>query len=166
MGRLIGRKIQTSTSTNKPALRIFGRISARLTSPSLPELRGIIKHVVIPKNFDNKFRIGQKVLFLHFEVYLRNNMATMRRDIISLVRLLEQNAAKLKAQGFAGVYGDTPNSTLLNNLQRRFRNAVIIDPPKRDQVIARNIWVNNIDARGYSERYRLAKVQRMVIVFE
>ena len=90
--------------------------------------------------------------------------ATNARDMRGLIRLLEKTVPELKKNGFAGAYGDTPNTGLRKILKKRF-GAFEMQSPGKAARKARRRYNLFVSGGEFPEKYSSALVRRLALRF-
>ncbi|MBI2598531.1 MAG: hypothetical protein HYW50_05030 [Candidatus Diapherotrites archaeon] len=150
--------MKSASKSHPPKFRLCGPLKARLAVHfSRPQIIAVRHRVTNPESLANQFKLGDRVLYLHFD-------ATTKRDMLHLIRLFGQKIPDLKSRGFVGVYGDSQNTALIKKLQKKF-GGVLTKTPKEIEIEIRKRYNRFVQHSIYPAKYANAAVERLVIPF-
>lgn len=114
------------------------------------------ERVTSSRLFNGVFRRGEKVLDVHqFTIDPRKPRESVRQIIAQF--------AKWKAEGYVGIYGDTPTTPLL--AVWKHHGAVIINSPPGAAEVAREHYMECVTRFGFPAKYVDDPVQRVIVRF-
>lgn len=120
-----------------------------------PLIVGQERIVEDPGEFDNQFREGDRVLQIHFRVDNPRDFASLFNDMMSKL-------PGHKKAGYAGFYGDTPVTPIINHAERR-EDMVVIDPPEDAAERISKTYHKAVKQEGYPAEYDGKPVKRLIM---
>jgi hypothetical protein len=131
-------------------------IEARRLGESIAPVQGRVERVADPAIFAGVFQRNDKVLDTHQFVVNPTRPRESVRKIIA-----ESN--RLKREGFAGMYGDTPNPLLVSIWKNE--GAVVVPSPPEEAKIAREHYKRGVKLLGFPRKYADSPVMRILFRF-
>lgn len=108
-----------------------------------------------PQKFANIFKKGDKVVSMYFNADIHE-----AKNALKFLLILGQKYSKL---GFAGIYGDTPNKTLLNAMEKK--GGIIIETPEDTKKRVDKEYKKGVKKGIYPPEHRGNPVERIIYRF-
>ena len=143
-GRLRGKQIVLSEMFKKPYFDDYGVIGDR-------------EVVEDPKSYCESFGEGDEVLKVHMDT-------PGDRKTLQAIKGLVGESQRLRQDGIKGLYGDTPNTALIDYARRKFAAQVMDTPEDVGEVVKRK-YRRLVEKGGYPGKYLDEPVKRVVVRF-
>jgi len=172
--RVILRPHAPAKITRRPGRGILGRAfkshpaSASVGNPALfmslgkSKIWGVRRRVGQSKSegYSSHFRPGERVLQIHVDSHVREG-----RNVAVLINELRRRFPDLRAAGFTGIYGYSPNTALMEAFERALNryNPERISVSEREADRARKYYRSRIRTHGFPEKYAKTPVTGLAI---
>lgn len=157
MNKFIGMASGVKYSGEGTEFLLESRQHIDVPSNELPCFRYANCEVVSGKRFANHFKKGDKVIVLGLK-------ANKAGDVIKLFSELKEQIDILKEKGYAGLFFDTQNSTLIKYASRSPGFAKI-EPSMLQSANAKAKYAIGAIKHGFPKKYLRSKVWRVIVKF-
>ena len=150
------RKAREAERTNAAPKEMMWMLDVRKIEKGESSLSLGPELVTKPGNFAGAFKAGDRVMELVFQ-------STNTRQTIAILRNLKKMFLELKQKGYAGIYGDTSNTALINQAEKI--GATVISAPLSGKIVSKTAYAVNMLRLKYPKKYLLKPVKRVIIKF-